>query len=61
MSDQKEYQKLVGSLTGPLLTDERRQRAIAERPSDEPPMPSWWDDDDADESNMEAAQQLGLR
>jgi hypothetical protein len=60
LTDEKEYRKLVDSLTGPLLTDERRQRAIAARDPSEPPMPSWWDDDDADESNMLAARQLGV-
>lgn len=58
MTDEKEYRKLVESLTGPLLTDERRVRALAAQSPDEPPMPAWWDDDGADDTT--AATQLGL-
>jgi len=49
----------VQSLTGPLLTSVERQRQIAQQDLDEPPMPSWWDDDeDAAESSITAGQQL---
>lgn len=47
-------------LTGPRLTDAKRRAQLKAQAPDEPPMPAWWDEDDASESSVLAARQLGL-
>lgn len=51
---------VVASVTGPLLTDERRVAQRVAQAPDEPPMPDWWEEDDATESNITAARQLRM-
>jgi hypothetical protein len=48
-------------LTGPLLTDAKRAEQKKAQAPDEPEMPYWWsDDDDASQSSITAARQLGV-
>jgi len=47
-------------LSGPRLTDAKRRALIKAQDPDMPPVPSWWDEDDASESSITAARQLGL-
>ena len=59
MDDEKEYLKLVQQLTAPRLLTPERQKQDAERPANEPPMPSWWDEDDDADDSFAAAKALG--
>jgi hypothetical protein len=55
----KEVTKLTRLLTGPLLTSDERVQRELNRDPDEPPMPTWWDDDDRRNTGIVAAMQLG--
>ena len=62
VSDEKEYLRIAQQLTGPRLTTASRLKMEAERPKNEPAMPSWWDEDDEEISNdnLAAASALGM-
>lgn len=59
MTDEKNYRKLTATLTGPRLTDDAAEKRRKMRDPSEPPMPAWWDEDDATDGNVAAAQMLG--
>jgi hypothetical protein len=59
-TDEKERERVNARFTGPRLTDVKRIAQIKAQDPDMPPMPAWWDDDDASDSSIMAARQLGM-